>query len=705
MRYFQLILFILCWFFSFGQQDSVYLDELVITATKTERSLVSLPMPVSLIKSGELSISGVSRLQDILTEHAGLTIVPQVNGFGNGLQIQGLNPDYTMILIDGEPLIGRFTGSLELNRVSLANIKKIEIVKGPSSSLYGSEALGGVVNIITRSPEYDKLQLGLRYGSHNTLDASGNAFLINNKLSASIFGNYYRTDGFDLFPDIYGQTVAPYHNATLQTKIKYSFSEQNFLQFSAKAYREVQDNFYQVISAQDSIKVNGITKITDYSINPQYKIKLAEKVYLNASIYGSWYNTSTSLFKNETEQEYYTDTFHQNILKPEIQSSCYFKANQKWTTGIGLAIESVETSRYADAQKRKQNTQYVFAQHEWKIKDQWDLVSGLRYDRNTNYGSQWSPKLAIQYSGLKNFIFKASVGTGFKSPDFRYLYLNFRNAAAGYSVFGANELKKEIEELNRKGEIQELLYDINSIGILDAETSFALNAGVLYTYAPACHIELNAFRNDLKGLIETQIIALTKDLKSIYSYANIKSAFTQGIDVSIQHSFKKGFKLELSTQILVAKDKDILDQIDAGNVYGRDPETKESYRIKSSDYFGLYNRSRHTETIKLWYENKKQNWNASLRMIYKSKFGISGTAGSVQGIIRPSSDVNGNNILDQYDSFVDGYFIWNVSASKTFWKTFVVQTGIENIMDYKDPIRIPGLQGRIVFLSLNYKLF
>ena len=193
MRLLSLILCIIYPFIGFCQRDSVHLDELVITATKTERSLVSLPMPVSLIKSGELAITGTSRLQDILSEHAGLTVVPQVNGFGNGLQIQGLNPDYTMILIDGEPLIGRFTGSLELNRVSLANIKKIEIVKGPSSSLYGSEALGGVVNIITKSPEYDKLQLGLRYSSHNTLDASANAFLVKNKFSASIFGNYYRT--------------------------------------------------------------------------------------------------------------------------------------------------------------------------------------------------------------------------------------------------------------------------------------------------------------------------------------------------------------------------------------------------------------------------------------------------------------------------------------------------------------------------------
>jgi outer membrane receptor for ferrienterochelin and colicins len=705
MRYFTLILFFIVHYCAFSQHDSIVMQELVITATKTERSLQSLPMPVSLIKAREISLTGSSRLQDILTEHSGLSVVPQVNGIGNGLQIQGLNPDYTMILIDGEPLIGRFTGSLELNRVSLGNIKKIEVVKGPSSSLYGSEALGGVVNIITKTPEYDKLQANLRYSSHNTLDASLNTFLAKKKFSATLFGNFFRTDGFDLFPQLFGQTVAPYHNITIHAKTKYTFSENHIVQFNAKSYSETQDNFYQVISAQDSIKVNGITSIQDFSMNPQYKVKLADKVYVNTSVYGSVYKTKTNLFKNESNVHYYTDTFQQAILKPEIQTSCYFAKNQKWTAGAGIAYETVETSRYANSQQRTQNTKYFYGQHEWSIRNDWELVSGMRYDHNTIYGSQWSPKLALQYSGIQNWIFKASIGTGFKSPDFRYLYLNFRNAAGGYSVFGTNELKDEINQLINKGVIEELLYDINDIGTLDAETSFAVNTGIQYTYAKDCHIELNVFRNDLKGLIETQAIALTKDRKTIYSYSNIKSAYTQGFDVTIRNKFKYGFSVELSAQLLYAKDKELLNQIDAGNVYGRDPVTKESYRIHNRDYFGLYNRSRHTETLKLFYENKKHNWNANLRLIYKSKFGISGTAGSVQGAIRPSSDVNGNAILDRYDNFVDGYFIWNLSASKTIFQSVTIQTGIENVLDYTDPERIPGLQGRVVFLSVNYTLF
>jgi outer membrane receptor for ferrienterochelin and colicins len=100
------------------------LEEVVITATRSERTMGSLPMPVTLIQTPMIKTMGSVRLNDVLTEQTGLVVVPQINGQGNGIQIQGFNPDYTLILIDGEPLIGRYTGSLELSRLTVGNIKK-----------------------------------------------------------------------------------------------------------------------------------------------------------------------------------------------------------------------------------------------------------------------------------------------------------------------------------------------------------------------------------------------------------------------------------------------------------------------------------------------------------------------------------------------------------------------------------------------------
>ena len=117
-------------------QDSLQtkqLDEVIVTATRNERTMGALPMPVFLVPKMQIKTMGSLRLNDVLTEQTGLVVVPQVNGQGNGIQLQGFSPDYTLILIDGEHIIGRYTGSMELSRITVGNIKQIEIVKGPSS--------------------------------------------------------------------------------------------------------------------------------------------------------------------------------------------------------------------------------------------------------------------------------------------------------------------------------------------------------------------------------------------------------------------------------------------------------------------------------------------------------------------------------------------------------------------------------------------
>ena len=99
-------------------------DSVVVTATRTERKLSNLTVPVTIINAKTIQQNGALRLTDILKEQTGLNLT---SGFGAGVQLQGLNPDYTIILINGEPLVGRTAGVLDLNRIALGNIKKIEI--------------------------------------------------------------------------------------------------------------------------------------------------------------------------------------------------------------------------------------------------------------------------------------------------------------------------------------------------------------------------------------------------------------------------------------------------------------------------------------------------------------------------------------------------------------------------------------------------
>lgn len=151
-----------------------HLKEVIVTGTRTERSVATLPLPTQIITGESIRKSGLSRLNEIIQEQTGLITVPDFGG-GEGIQMQGLDAAYVMILIDGQPLFGRSAGTLDLSRISVNNIEKIEIVKGASSSLYGSEALAGVVNIITKkttTTEQLKSNFNYKLATFNTHDIS-----------------------------------------------------------------------------------------------------------------------------------------------------------------------------------------------------------------------------------------------------------------------------------------------------------------------------------------------------------------------------------------------------------------------------------------------------------------------------------------------------------------------------------------------------
>jgi len=141
--------------------------------------------------------------------------------------------------LDGEPLVGRTAGTLELSRLAVANIKQIEIVKGPSSSLYGSEALAGVVNIITERPNGTKGSFSARYGTNQTSDLAGNLSMKTKKSGFNLFLNRYASGGYDFTPETFGATVSPFQNYTITPKFTYDFSKNISLNISTRYNLEI----------------------------------------------------------------------------------------------------------------------------------------------------------------------------------------------------------------------------------------------------------------------------------------------------------------------------------------------------------------------------------------------------------------------------------------------------------------------------------
>jgi outer membrane receptor for ferrienterochelin and colicins len=278
------------------QKDSVKANELsevtVTTATRTERVLSSLPLPMTVITSEAIIKSGVTRLNEILNEQTGIILIPDESGF-EGVQMQGLDAAYTMILIDGVPLVGRSSGVLDLSRISVGNIERIEIVKGASSALYGSEAMGGVINVITKRPKKDMFSgnLSYRYGTFNTNDANANLLWKKKKFAANLFANFYSTDGFDLDKSTWLKNVEKYHNTTIQPKIYYDFSENLKLTFSNRFFNQKIDNRAVI----DSERYEGDAKEEEWNSQIKVEHRWNSKLYWEYELYATNYKNDAFL--------------------------------------------------------------------------------------------------------------------------------------------------------------------------------------------------------------------------------------------------------------------------------------------------------------------------------------------------------------------------------------------------------------------------
>jgi len=285
---------------------------------------------------------------------------------------------------------------------------------------------------------------------------------------------------------------------------------------------------------------------------------------------------------------------------------------------------------------------------------------------------------------------KGSVGFGFKSPAFRQLYFNFTNSSVGYTVLGYNVALDKLDELIDQNQIQDIVIPRNElISSLDAESSIGYNLGISID-EPKWKLDLNFYRNDIKNLIDTRIIARKKNGQNVFSYVNFDEIFTTGLELNFSQKITENFNITGGYQLLYAFDKVKKQQINNGEIYARENSSNKTIELSNKDYFGLVNRSRHLGNLKFFYSFTKSKLKVNLRFIYRSKYA--------------EFDTNGNGLVDSYDtSFINGYVTTNISAIKDLSKKFDFQLGISNnLIDYTDA-NTPKIPGALGFLKLTYK--
>ena len=656
------------------------LDEVVLTATRTERQLSALPLPVQIITEETIQNTGVLRLGEILNEQTGLITVPDFGGV-EGIQLQGLDAQYTLILIDGVPLVGRSAGTLDLNRIAVGNIKQIEIVKGASSSLYGSEALGGVINIITEEPE-DGLQGSLAhrsssFGIHNTNIQIRQK---KNKLGLSLFVDRYENGGFDLTGDDGLNSLDPYSNITITPGIIYEFDQDTKLNLTGRLFSQKQD-----LSIFENV---GEANISEWSSHLRFTHVLNDKWETIFEGYVTRYQTD-EILETENGDPLDASDFDQMLIRPELRIIHRPKEKVTWISGIGMNHEKLERTDFSTSPIF--NSPYLFTQVDGYISDKWNIILGARYDAHNAYKSQFSPKLASRYELTEALAVKGSVGYGFKVPDFRQLYFNFSNSSVGYTVLGYNAVQTELTELEEQGQIANVVVPLDSFDdTLSPENSISINAGLDYRPTAKFRSSINYFRNAIEDLIETQVIANKTNGQNVFSYFNLAEVITTGLEFDASWQLTEALNISGGYQLLFAKDQEAVDLFANGQVFARVTPTSPAFELDEDDYFGLFNRSRHMANFKIFYSYKPWNANANLRTTYRSKYGL--------------FDTNGNTYLDRFDDFIDGYSIWDIAINKTFATHYELGIGVDNLLDFTDPQNISSIPGRIIYGRINLKL-
>lgn len=662
------------------------LEEVIITGTRTKRQLSTLPLPASIISKKKIQQLGSVRLNEVLNEQTGITSVSDQSGF-EGIQIQGIESEYILILIDGVPLQrGRTSGNFDLKRITTTNIKQIEIVKGASSSLYGSEALGGVVNIITKKPKTAKPSgnVSYRIGTFTQQDFNIDISQKFNKISYSLFSNRFSSKGYDLNPnDNFGPTVTPFKNYSSGGKLHITLSDHLNVISSIRTFNEFLDR--TITANNSSFDVNATSK--EWLSHTRFNHHIKSNFKAEYELFFTQFKAIEKVNAPKFTADLVNSNFNNFIFRPEIRSTYTFKNNSRFTSGIGYQYNQLKRTNI-DTPKSF-NAQYIYAQYDIHLFDVLNIIVGARFDHHSEYNQQLSPKIALRYKATNNFAFKTSIGTGFKAPDFRQLFLDFTNTSVGYTVLGYNVTQKKLLDLENLGEINRVtvpkeIFNKN----LKAERSISYNAGFTY-HTKVLKTEVNFFRNDIKNLIDTHVIARKKNGQNVFSYKNFEEIYTTGFELNTNYKITPNLTFSGGYQLLYAFNKENQKRVKNKEIFARDAITKQTLTVTKSDHFGLINRSKHSANIKVFYHWTKTKTNFNIRILYRSKYA--------------QFDTNGNSLIDKYDtSFVNGFYTINTTITKILYNKFDLQIGANNLLDYKDN-SLPTLPGIQTYIKLNYK--
>lgn len=573
-------------------------DEVVVTATRTENDVKKVPASTQVITQEDIKRGGATSVRNALSMYANIFQKSKVRGGGHDIIIRGMETKHSLVMVNGRRISNEadangLGNAMSLDRININDVEKIEIVRGPSSALYGSEAMGGVLNIITKPSKEQTLLTGLEHTSEDTshwwhadtgrignfsmtFDARFNKInrsMLDTATESDPYGtaqtynaslNYYVNDHsyVNAYMDYYSQHLKTDMGTPAMKPItlttsngKMSLSGQAMLEGTgSKAFK--QKNY--------GISWNGKTDKNDWQIQA-YMSKFNWSTTSNTKVLGSIPPAGMEKMFNAMLQKKNTYDFNHdehNMWAIEGRDSLRVNDHHRVTfgaeyvkdkvAGTGLGSNGDGVHNITENGKTKLSSEKTLSSYAAYLQDEieygkWFIVPAIRYDHHSAYGSHTSPKIGVTYNATDHFRIKANYGDGFKAPSVSQLYydLDMEMGRGNWvHLTGNPNLKPEKSKS----------WD------LGVEAEFGKGYGSL-TY----------FDNDVDNLIASIPKGKDSNGHNLHRYENVNKARIKGLENTLGYRFNDTLEFKVTSTLLDAKDtstgKDLTQRARLSQIY------------------------------------------------------------------------------------------------------------------------------------------
>ena len=650
-------------------EDIFNLEQVTVTGTRTPRSLKETPVLTQLVTRKDIRITSALTLKDVL-EFEIPSIEMGQHGGSATLKTQGLDGKYTLVLIDGERMAGETDGNVDFSRISAANIEQVEIVRGASSALYGSNALGSVINIITKKPgkkfdvavdmryaepnqrnntaaavaAYEDSYVRTFYRNQDRQNLNGNislGFKTDHMYSNTFFG-YKSEDGYQLFDTKGQKRYYPQQDSSVQTGVKpepteisgfQDYSISNKTGYAGSNWSaEVRGSYYNH-EEFDFSRDRNHDRYRDYTLGGFGERKVGTQSTLRFSFNHDVYGKYTRYETIDSDTLNYENGFDNAKLifngryKTQHAILASFEFQHEYLKSVMFVDKQLVLHDISDA--------VVVLQDEFSVREGLDIVASLRSGYNSAYREHFTPSITVHsVHGFWNY--RLTYGQGFRSPMLKELYSNWPHLTL-FTIIGSKDLKPETSNF----------YSFSTDYV---NTDRKLNATVVASYS---HIS-----NKIDG----------------YWSSNQKEYYLANID-----------EWRVFSTEFLARWKPVNSlQLKAGYVYTKVFESSE--RVKKAAICP------HSVTAQMEYSLKQGKYEM-----------VANLSGRIMGTKDASELDPLNNQF--YDTSYPAYSLWNLTLNHRFGEHFGITAGVKNLFNYKAPIvtfSTSTTVGRRFYVSVAY---